>query len=41
MNFVVDSPTKTVVMIFSLEEVNVVSLSSGSCGTSKGEDKMK
>lgn len=41
VNFVVDSPTKTVPVIFCSEEVCLASLSSGTCGTSKDEDKMK
>lgn len=40
VNFVLDSPTKTVLVVFCVEEVRLVS-SSGSCGASKDEDKMK
>lgn len=42
VNFVVDSPAKTdVLMIFCLEELQLASSSSGSCCTSKDENKMK
>lgn len=39
MNFVVDSPTRIVLMICCLAEVHLASSPSGSCGTSKDEDE--